>query len=422
MLPSALEEDMTLRPAGMVCAVWLAAAALRADGAASSVSEAPDATPTPTPTPKPKPPIEYVESRGVVLRTPDGLFEASLGFNLQVRFTDFDFDTVTGTADADEFRVRRFKLFFSGFAFDPRLTWRLQLALESTASNRVLDDAWLNWRFGEAVQAQFGEYKTPFAREELYNDGFIQFPERAIAVEAFKPSRDIGLMAAGSFGKNLFAYQVGVFGGDGQNTLRATNHVMPMLRLVVNPIGTMGNTEADLQNHKTPALSLGANGFTNTLRKVSNTSFEALSLNYAGAAGWLGRNASLFTTGEDVDVKSWGFDGQFKWFGLSLQAEGFYGEAKGNTSGVRLYTYGWYGQAGFFILPEHLDVAARYSIVDYNRNVDASSLATYSADTTYYFRRNCLKITLDYTRTHRQRAGLPAANDQAFLVQVQLMP
>jgi phosphate-selective porin len=369
-----------------------------------------------------KPLIEYVESRGVVVRTPDGLFEASLGFNLQVRFTDFDFDSVTGTADADEFRVRRFKLFFSGFAFDPRLTWRLQLAFESTAANRTLDDAWLNWRFADALQTQFGEYKTPFAREELYNDGFIQFPERAIAVDAFKPSRDVGLMAAGAICRNLFAYQVGVFGGDGQNTLRATNHVMPMLRLVLNPIGTMGNSEADLQNHKTPALSLGANGFTNTLRKVSDTSFEALSLNYAGAAGWLGRNASLFTTGEDVDIKSWGFDGQFKWRGLALQAEGFYGQAKGDTSGVRLYAYGWYGQVGFFILPEHLDVAARYSIVDYNRNIDASSLATYSADTTYYFRRNSLKITLDYTRTHRQRPGLPAANDQAFVLQVQLMP
>jgi hypothetical protein len=169
-------------------------------------------------------------------------------------------------------------------------------------------------------------------------------------------------------------------------------------------------------------LSIGANGFVNTLRKVTNTSFEALTVNYAGAAGWLGRNANLFTTGEDVDVKSWGFDGQFKWLGLSAQAEGFYGQAEGQTSGVRLYGYGWYGQAGFFILPEHLDVAMRYAYVDYNRNDGASGLSTVTAATTYYFRRNCLKITLDYTRTHRHRAGLPAANDQAFVLQVQLMP
>jgi phosphate-selective porin OprO/OprP len=392
--------------------------------------EGPDLAPSLTTSPDPAPAadpakiqtVSYVENRGVVFRTPDGLFEASLGFNLQVRFTNFNLDAAAGGIDADEFRVRRFKLFMSGFAFDPRLTWRFQAAFESTAANRVLDDAWLNWKFDDAVSAQFGEYKTPYAREELYNDGFIQFPERSIAVDAFKPSRDIGLMALGSFCHNLLQYQVGVFGGDGQNTLRTSDHVMPVGRIVFNPIGSMGTGEADLQDHKTPALSFGANGFVNTLKKSSDLAFEALVLNYAGPTGWLGRNVRLFTTGEDVDVKSWGFDSQFKWHGLSVQAEGFLGQAIGQTSGARLYAYGWYGQAGYFILPEHLDVAARYAYVDYNRNVDASGIATISADTSYYFRRNSLKITFDYTRTHRQRAGLSPANDQAFALQVQLMP
>ncbi len=126
---------------------------------------------------------------------------------------------------------------------------------------------------------------------------------------------------------------------------------MPMLRLVYNPLGSMGATEADLQNHEKPALSFGANGFLNTLRKSTDTSLEALVLNYAGPAGWLGRNVSLFTTGEDVDVKSWGFDSQFKWRGFAAQAEGFFGQAEGETSGVKLAAYGWYGQAAYFFSP-----------------------------------------------------------------------
>lgn len=405
----------------LLCAVTMAPAVLRA-------GEAPDTPLTQTTSPDPaatqpaKPSVEYVEGRGVVFRTPDGFFEASLGFNLQVRFTNFNLDAAAGGIDADEFRLRRFKLFLSGFALDPRLTWRFQAAFESTAANRTLDDAWLNWRFSDALEGQFGQYKTPFSREELYNDGVLQFPERALAVDTFKPSRDIGFMTAGSFGKGLFGYQAGVFGGDGQNTLRVTNHVMPVLRLVMNPLGSLGGGEPDLQTHEAPALSFGADAFWNTLRKLSDTSFEALTLNYAGPAGWLGRNANLFTTGEDVDIESWGFETQFKWRGFSAQAEGFLGQAEGQTSGVRLYAYGWYGQAGYFILPEHLDVAARYSYVNYNRNADASGVSTVSADTSYYFRRNSLKVTFDYTRTHRQRSGLSPANDQAFVLQVQLMP
>src|SRR5262249_51582872 len=91
-----------------------------------------DDAPDPAPPPPPPKTIEYVEYRGIVFRTPDGLFEGSMGFNLQFRFTHFDLDAAAGGVDANEFRVRRFKLFFSGFALDPRLTWRLQLAFEST--------------------------------------------------------------------------------------------------------------------------------------------------------------------------------------------------------------------------------------------------------------------------------------------------
>ncbi|HEY4231415.1 MAG TPA: porin, partial [Thermoanaerobaculia bacterium] len=369
------------------------------------------------------PAIQYVEGRGIVFRSPDNLFEASLGFNLQVRFAHFDLDptTVTGS-DADEFRVRRFKLYLSGFALDPRLTWRFQADF-AAPSDRILDDAWLNWRFSDAASVQGGQYKTPFARQELYNDGIIQFPERALATDAFKPSRDIGVMLAGNFLKNQLAYQAGVFGGNGQNTLRASDHVMPMLRLLWNPLGEVGLGEADLQNHEEPAISFGAAGFHNTLEKVSDTGFEAAPLNYAGAAGWLGRNARLFTTGEQVSIQSGGLEGQFKWRGFSVQGEYFVGQALGKDSRVKLFAYGYYGQAGYFILPCKLDVAARYSLVDYNRNTVNDSVSIVSAVSNYYFRRHSLKVTFDYSRTHRQRP-LPAepANDQSFIIQAQLFP
>ncbi len=399
-----------LRPVrwtGAALAAVLAAAPLRA--------QEPPAPPKPA-----RPAIEYVEGRGILFRTPDGLFEASLGFNLQVRYAHAELDSAAGGIDADEFRVRRFKLFLSGFAFDPRLTWRFQAAFENP-SNRIVDDAWLAWKFSDAVSAQFGQYKTPFARQELVNDGRLQFPERSLATDAFKPSRDIGFMASGAFGNGLLTYQTGVFGGAGQSAARANDHVMPVVRLTANPFGTMGSGEADLEGHTTPALSFGANAFLNTLRKVDDAAFEA-ALNYAGPNGWLGRNVRLFATGENVDVGSWGFDAQFKWMGFSAQAEGFLGQALGEVSGVRLYAYGWYGQGGYMILPGKLDVAGRYSYVDYNRNVDGDGVSVVSASTSYYFRRNSFKIVLDYSRTHRQRVDATPANDSAFLLQVQLMP
>jgi phosphate-selective porin OprO and OprP len=404
----------------LACAGFLAVAVAAAQ---------PSPTPTPTPTTPPdkpaeKPPekpVTYVEGRGLVFRTPDNLFEGSLGFNLQARYGHVDLDAAVGGLDTNQFRVRRFKLFMNGFAFDPRLTWRVQLAFESNVANRILDDAWLGWKFADPVAIQMGQYKTPYSRQELYNDGVLQFPERSLATDAFKPSRDIGFMTFGSLGKGLFTYQAGVFGGAGQSNLRTTENVMPVVRLVANPIGTMGASEADIQNHAKPALSFGANGFVNTLRKLTDIAFEA-ELNYAGPAGWLGRNVSRFQLGEEVDIESWGLDAQFKWCGFSLQAEGFWGQAKGQTSGARVYAYGWYAQAGYFILPEKLDLAGRYSYVDYNRSVSRGGVSVISAATSYYFRRNSLKVVLDYSRTHRQRPSGQPANDSAFIVQAQLMP
>jgi phosphate-selective porin OprO/OprP len=185
----------------------------------------------------------------------------------------------------------------------------------------------------------------------------------------------------------------------------------------------MGQGEADVQMHQGPALSVGAAGFHNTLKKTTDTGYEAIQLNYTSTTGWLGKNVKLFTTGEDVSIQEGGVEGQFKWHGLSAQGEYFVGQALGKTSRVQLFSYGYYGQAGFFILPCKLDVAARYSLVDYNRNTANDSVSVVSAVSNYYFRRHSMKVTFDYSRTHRQRP-LPAepANDQSFIIQAQLMP
>ena len=184
---------------------------------------------------------------GFAFRTPDRLFELAIGFNLQLRFTHFDFDRCpTPLSDADEFRVRRFKLYFTGYAFDPRLTYRVQLAFENVNNTRLLlDDAWVNYKFMDEISAQMGQSKTPYSRDELYNDGVIQFQERALAVDTFKPGRDTGAGILGSLFGGKMTYMAGVFSGDGQNTLRATDHVMPVVRLVANPIGQMTGRRRD---------------------------------------------------------------------------------------------------------------------------------------------------------------------------------
>jgi phosphate-selective porin OprO/OprP len=357
----------------------------------------------------------YIEGRGFDFRTSDGLFDFSIGANLQVRFSNLDAD---GPGSATEFRVRRFKLYMAGFLFDPRLTYRFQLAFENFNNARLLDDAWMAWKFTDLLQVQAGQSKTPYGRQELMNDGILMFAERSIATDAFKPNRDTGVMLLGFSKGSVLQYAAGVFGGAGQTTLRGTNHVMPIARVVWSTFGDPRVGEADLARSPKPRISIGANGFYNTLRKSTPTAFESTFPSYASATGWLGQNVALFETGEDVEVGSGGVDFQAAWCGISLQGEFFFGHARGVSSGVNLNSRGYYIELGAMVLPR-LGLAARYSNVDSNRSVTRDQQSEVNGTATWYFRKNNAKMLLEYSNLHRQRSGQPA-NDRFLRIQVQL--
>ena len=387
-------------------AVAAEATAAEANAVASSPDEASKPGP-PNPT--------YVEGRGFDFKTSDGLFDLAIGANLQVRFSDLDVD---GSAEATEFRVRRFKLYLTGFAFDPRLTYRVQLAFENPNNVRLLDDLWLNWTFMNLLQVQMGQSKTPYGREELMNDGVLMFAERSIAIDAFKPNRDIGFLVLGNTKSYVFQYGAGVFGGVGQTTLRTTNHVMPIARVVFSTFGERFPGEPDLPRSATPRVSIGANGFFNTLKKTSATAFESTLPNYAAATGWLGQNVGLFTTGEDVQIGSGGIDAQLAWLGLTFQGEYLIGHAEGQLSDVRVNSRGYYAEVSVMVLPK-LGLACRYSNIDPNRATTRDQQSEVNGAATWYFRKHNAKVLFEYSKLHRQRAGEPA-NDRFIRVQAQL--
>ena len=416
-------------PALAALALWLLSAVALARPE-SPPAPSPDATPATAldaaasksgdpDKPADKPPVvlgpTYIEGRGIDFKTPDGLFDLAIGANLQARFSDLK---VQDVVDATEFRIRRFKLYLTGSAFDPRLTYRFQLAFENPNNVRLLDDAYVRWKFMDLLQAQAGQSKTPYGREELMNDGVLMFAERSIAIDAFKANRDIGAAVLGYSPGTVFQYYAGVYGGDGQGTLRTTNHVMPMARVVWSTFGDPGVGEADLSISGVPRFSVGANGFLNTLRKTAATALESNFPSYASATGWLGQNISRFQTGEDIRITSGGLDYQIAWCGFTLQGEYLVGRGEGQTSHVEVNSRGYYVETSAMILPR-LGVAVRYSDIDSNRDVQNDRQSEINAAATYYFRRNNVKMLLEYSTLHRQRPTTPA-DDHFIRVQVQL--
>ncbi len=385
------------------------AAAQRGSAADVTVSDVPGAAAAEAP----GPPLAYA--------SPDGSFSVSLGARLQARYTFLDADQADGPGqDVSEWRIRRAKLSLSGWAYSPSLTFRLQAAFENAGTPHLLDDVYLNWRLRDEIEIRGGQFKTPFAREELYSAGTLELVERANAVDTFKASRDIGVMLHGGALARRLTYQVGVFGGAGQSTARTSADNMIAARLVAEPLGQMTSGEGDLARVPRPLLSLGADVFKNALRKTGPKSLESSTPNYASATGWLGPELGLFGPTEKIAIESWSLDMAFKWRGFSLQSEYLRGRAEGRETGTVLRARGGYLQAGYLLPPGRLGLAARYSSIGPNLGASQDRQNEAQGAVSWYFRKHKLKLQADYTNIHRGHGAQPATDDHQLRLQSQL--
>ena len=218
--------------------------------------------------------MAYQIGKGFTFTSTDGKFQLSLGGRGQFQYQYVDKDDVNGAAqETSLWRIRRFKIFMGGYAYTKDLTYRVQVDLAKSGTAQMLDDAWINYRFVDEAQLQAGQFKMPFARGELTSDGALQFVDRANAVDAFKPSYDVGAMLQGKTAGGKLAYNAGLFNGTGQSGTRTTNSGAWAARVMFSPFGEMRYSEADLANTPNPLLSVGANYFANTLKRNANSTF-----------------------------------------------------------------------------------------------------------------------------------------------------
>lgn len=366
----------------------------------------------------------YKIGKGFTLTSTDEKFQMSLGGRLQTRYTYTDGDGNSPTPDASRWEVRRMKLWMNGYAYTKDLTYLLQVDFVSGGSARLLEHAYLNYRFTDEVQLLAGQTKVPFGRQWLNSSGSQQFVDRSITSDTFRPGYDAGVKLGGDLFGGLSTYEIGVYGGAGQSATRPTNadNTTPAIaaRVTANPFGKIPYSESDLDDTAKPLLSIGANYYGNTLRKTAATTFESNNITLAGTTGWLGRNVAAFATGELIAIDSYGVDAAFKWQGVFALTEYLYGRGKGDDSGSTVRAHGWYAQAGYCIVPRTLELALRYAFVDPNRAVPDDQRTDVSAAVSYYFNKHNLKIQGDVTNAHDQSNG-NGVDDQIYRLQAQVI-
>jgi phosphate-selective porin len=385
-------------------------------------------------------PIDYKIGKGFTFTSADEKFQLSLGGRLQSRYTFFDREQESGVAsqrqDVSEWRIRRMKVWMSGYAYTKDLTYLLQTEMTQTSSSpstgtgnagaKFIEHAYLNYRLMDEVQLLVGQTKVPFGRQWLTGSGNLSFIDRSPVSDAFRPGYDIGLKLHGKIAKGLVTYDFGGYGGKGQGIISGTNDNSFAARLTVNPLGELPYNEADLDTTGKPLVSVGANYFYDRLAftrgaDAGTSTFESTNQNFMSSAGWLtaSRTFGRGVQTEKVEAQLIGIDAAFKWLGSYTVAEYFIGQAEGDRSGALLRAHGFFAQTGYCVIPKKLEIAARYSYLDPNRDARNDLLTEVAGAVSYYFSKHNLKLQGDIANIHNQATN--RSDEMQYRLQAQII-
>lgn len=279
--------------------------------------------------------------------------------------------------DNDRFRVRRTELKFSGDVLgDDRFLYTLMVdpsqVTEDASSTRksILQDfyftlAQLPYLPHHAVQ--LGQFKLPSEEEGNRSSSKLDFAERSYIGRTFGDKRDIGAMLTGTW--PLVDYAFGVFNGAGQNLSDTDDQKDLAAKVTLKPLEpwkdrNVGRLEFDMFGYHRP--------------------------NHGTAA----------------EKKRLGWGARYEWERLSLKSAYMLfqdGAAPGN---------GWYGQAGFFLLPKQLQAVIRFEGFDPNERAANNAERDLSLGLNYFIANHNAKVQLNYVRKDEQSDEI--TNDQVI--------
>ena len=305
----------------------------------------------------------------------------------------------------DGFSIKRARLDFQGH-FSTQFDYRLlvdfvgQSGANGTAPtggqliSPFLVEAYIVYKPFTFLNFKAGQMIVAFSQENMTQDRNLDLIERSQVVNALaarkgdaanglvdsignQNGRDIGIQVSGSLVKirdyHLLDYTLQVLNGAGINTLDNNPNKDIDGRLVFHPI---------------KALSFGGSYYH------GDDVFTSSLTNSQRRIRW-GTEAAL-----DLD-------------GLSIKGEyirGWEGDSK------PINHQGWYGQAGYYVIPKHLQALFRYDWYDSNMAKSQVNSTYYDFGLTYFF-NVWTKLQLYYSL--RNQEG-PAVNNNMFEAQLQL--
>lgn len=343
--------------------------------------------------------------------------------------------------DRSGLEFNRIRLAFSGYAWDPNFTYRLELKADDT-DNVSVQYAWMNYKFADPAQLRVGLFKLPFGRQETTSSANLQFVDRSMANEVFNLGRSMAVMLHGNMFDKRVDYGVALSNGF-RNNLDSPDGPDDFNELDTNPgissrmvwhamydqLGKDFQGESDLEYHKKPALDFGSSFAWNADRGDARNvalPFQVPETVRVGPGGF------DIVGAQQTNITQYGLDAAFKYLGFSTQAEYFMrmvdsksqfspwfaGTGKGGT----IHQQGGYWQAGYFVVPQKVELVARLGgIWDFG----GDGMWEYAGGVNYYIRGHNLKLQADITSINEvpvraSRLDFLNQNDDIVMFRLQL--
>lgn len=362
---------------------------------------------------------EFGYSNGFLIASPNvgsipiNQFPFSMRVNgwMQLRHAAFDSDGPNRSRNT--LSLERIRLGFDGHAYTPDLRYTLVLDANSDSAAEVsFLDAFFSYDFGcsmfdlrpGTLGFRAGKWKSPFSRSREESARRFQFTERSVANLFFDVGRSTGVSIFGEAEVYNMPARFEVALTNGINSGRDATISAEDLdrnfawsgRASIDPLGPFTPGESDLSWSPESILRLGAGVAGTRLDREGNVEFARPRVVSSGE-----RLSDLLPgTVGSYDFLMFTIDGHWKVRGFSFIAEYHWRTLYDFTDGAvpTLADTGLVLQTGYFVIPEKLELLARWSKITGDSGTLGNEFQTTNEIGTgfaWFIRNQDVKFTVD---------------------------
>ena len=340
----------------------------------------------------------------------DSTWSMKIGTRMQFLTTSTWDEGVDGGFENSQqnFSVRRARLKFNGFAYSPKLKYKIELGLSNRdlsgasqfTSNapRYILDAVIMWNFHQNFEFWMGQTKLPGNIERVISSGNLQQVDRSLLNSRFTLDRDLGIQIRHHFKLSdtfLVREKLAVSMGEGRNittgNLGGFQHTARLELLPFGAFKSKGDYKgSDLQREEKPKLMLSATFDTNQNAVKTRSNQGSYMVNDTGFY--------------ETDINTIFVDAMFKYNGFSLMAEyanrtaddPIAKNSDGSLTGDKVQVGKGFNLQTGYLFQNNWEVSGRYTNINLDQDITGKNLQTqYTLGLSKYIHGHKLKVQSD---------------------------